>query len=224
VAYPPIPDRLLRLDELTRLEHGCIANDDVCFHLWERVTGGHYKEHATNQLIKNLQISMAELRVKQGRGFYKREAIQYAADALSRVVPIDLFQNWTWIPVPPSTVKGHPDYDPRLLEVLRAVQPRILDIRELVVQTVNHTSKEKNIPPETRAVDYAVDEALADPAPALAVVFDDMLAGGSHFKAMQMVLERRFPGIRTCGIFLARAIRPNLPSITLLKWPVNLGK
>ena len=224
MAYPPIPDRLLRLDELTRLEHGCIAADDVCFHLWERVTGGSYAEHPTNQLIMNLQISMSALRANSRRAFYKEEAIRYAANALSRTVPTDFFQNSTWIPIPPSAIKGDPEYDSRLINVLRSVWPRIPDFRELVVQTVNHTSREKNLAPETRATDYAIDETVFEPAPTSVVIFDDMLAGGSHFKAMQMVLERRFPGVQTCGVFLARAVRPNLPSITLLPWPITIGK
>ena len=36
-----------------------------------------------------------------------------------------------------------------------------------------------------------------------------MLAGASHFKAMKMVLEGRFPEALVTGLFLARSIRPD---------------
>ena len=35
----------------------------------------------------------------------------------------------------------------------------------------------------------------ADPAPDIVVLFDDVLATGSHFKAIEIVLGERFPGV-----------------------------
>jgi len=211
LANPEIPKRLLQLDEITRGDHFYIADDDLCFHLWAYVKGGLVTDHPSNQLIRNLQIPVDQ-RANVYRWRYKGRAIRYAADALSSVVPPDFFQRATWIPTPPSAAAGSPDHDPRLLEVLRAVRPQIPDVRELVFQNISHTSKEKGIPPETRAAHLEIDERFAYPPPAYAMIFDDVLAGGSHFKAMQMVLQRRFPGIQTAGLFLARTIRPDEPS------------
>jgi hypothetical protein len=60
-----------------------------------------------------------------------------------------------------------------------------------------------------RAANYEIDEEESDPEPGHLVIFDDMVAGASHFKAMKLVLEERFPGATLSGLFLARSIRPN---------------
>jgi hypothetical protein len=48
--------------------------------------------------------------------------------------------------------------------------------------------------------------------PGSVVVFDDVLSGGSHFKAVKMVLRSAFPDIPVSGMFLARSIHP--PDLT----------
>lgn len=81
------------------------------------------------------------------------------------------------------------------------------------IQTVNTNAKEKNISPEERAENYEIEEALADPEPGHIVIFDDVVAGASHFKAMKIVLSARFPNAEISGLFLARSIRPNVELI-----------
>jgi hypothetical protein len=212
LANPQIPSRLLQLDEITRGDHYYITEIDVCLHLWEYVARGRVQEHPTNQLIQNLKIPPSEQTNNPFRWRYKPLAIGYAAQALSQVVPRDFFIHSTWIPIPPSAGKGSPDHDPRLLAILKAVRPAIPDVRELVVQNVHHTAREKGIPPQSRAEDYVIDETLADPPPTHAILFDDVLTSGCHFKSMQIVLQGRFPGIQTAGLFLARTIRPDEPT------------
>jgi hypothetical protein len=53
---------------------------------------------------------------------------------------------------------------------------------------------------------YYVDETCADPAPTFIWIFDDVLTAGNHYKAMQAVLQTRYPGIRTVGFFVARRV------------------
>jgi hypothetical protein len=72
---------------------------------------------------------------------------------------------------------------------------------------------QKGISPDARAVDFEIDESLANPAPTRVILFDDVLTTGSHFKAMQMVLQMRFPGIHMMGLFLAYTVRPNDPAV-----------
>ena len=213
MADPQIPSRLLQIDEITRAEHFYICEGDLCYHLWEYVKGGRFQEYSTNQLILNLQIPLSERTNKPYRWRYKSVAVQFAASALSRVVPQDFFQYFTWVPTPPSGGRGSALHDPRLTEVLREVRPPIPDMRELVYQVVEHTSKEKGLTPEARAADFLIDERVADPAPARLVVFDDVLTTGSHFKAMQLVLSRRFPGVPVMGVFLARRLTPPEPKV-----------
>jgi hypothetical protein len=234
LADPQVPNRLLQIDEITRAEHYYIREDDVCYHLWEYVKGGRFQEHPTNQLILNLQIALSERANNPYRWRYKPRAIQYAANALSQVVPQDFFQHFTWIPIPPSGARGSEAHDPRLMHVLEAVRPPIPDIREMVYKVVDHTSKEKGLTPEERAVDYLIDERVAEPPPARIIVFDDVLTTGSHFKAMKLVLSARFPGVPVMGVFLARRLTPPEPSIPVLEvddinaflaqWQENKGR
>lgn len=205
---PQFPARLLQLDEITRAEHYYICAGDVCFHLWEYVKGGRVQEYSTNQLILNLQIPLSDRTQNVYRWRYKGQAIRYSARALSQVVPRDFFDHFTWVPVPPSAAKDSPLHDTRLIQILRAVHPPVPDVRELVFQDVDHESKAKGFAPEARAAEFRINEDVANPAPTRIVLFDDVLTTGSHYKAMQMILSARFPGVPIMGVFLARTIRP----------------
>jgi predicted amidophosphoribosyltransferase len=64
----------------------------------------------------------------------------------------------------------------------------------------------ERLKPEEIAGNYQLDDSLADPAPQVMLVFDDLLTTGSHFKAIQMVLRRRFGDIQIVGMFVARRV------------------
>lgn len=53
---------------------------------------------------------------------------------------------------------------------------------------------------------YAIDEALAQPAPAVIGIFDDALTAGTHYRAMETALRNRFPGVPIFGFFIARRV------------------
>jgi len=207
--YPEIPDRLLEIDELIVSEHWHVDLGDNCYFMWERISGASYQESATNQLIANLQIPMNQREANPWRFRYKNHAIQYAAQALSALIPGDWRANGTFVPIPPSRVRDDPEHDPRVLAVLQAVNPALADVRELVLLCENVEAKAKNVSPHERAANYEINEDETDPEPEHLIIFDDMLAGASHFKATKMVLERRFPGVAATGLFLAGSIRPN---------------
>jgi hypothetical protein len=207
--YPEIPDRLLQIDELIISEHWHIDLDDDCYFMWERISGASYLESATNQLIANLQIPMNQREANPWRFRYKSQAVRYAAQALSILIPGDWRANGTFVPIPPSRVKDDPDHDPRVLEVLKAVNPALADVRELVLLRENVEAKAKNVSPHERAANYAINEDETNPEPEHLIIFDDVLAGASHFKATKMVLQGRFPNATLTGLFLARSIRPN---------------
>jgi hypothetical protein len=205
---PPIPARLQQIDQLTAQDHHYIDLDDECYYLWERVSGARYDEYDVNHFIKNLQIPSEwpdpwRLRHKTG-------AISFAASALQPLMPVDLKEAATFVPIPPSRVKHDPAHDDRLMRVLRSIIPPLADIRELVLQNENTVSKEKQISPDERADNYRINEDCAASDPAHIVIFDDVLTTGSHFKGVKKVLQDRYPGIGIVGLFLARAIRPNV--------------
>jgi hypothetical protein len=207
--YPAIPDRLLEIDELIISEHWHVDPDDDCYFMWERISGASYQESATNQLIANLQIPMSQREANPWRFRYKGHAVRYSAHALGALLPGDWRVNGTFVPIPPSRVKDDPEHDPRVLAVLQTVNPALADIRELVLLRENAEAKAKNVSPHERAENYEIDEGETDPEPEHLIIFDDVLAGASHFKAMKMVLSERFPDATVTGLFLARSIRPN---------------
>jgi hypothetical protein len=67
-------------------------------------------------------------------------------------------------------------------------------------------------PPEYRAQLLALDERIASPTPKQIILVDDVLTSGGHYVAARMLLEKRFPGVRTIGVFLAR-VGPRQPTV-----------
>ena len=140
---------------------------------------------------------------------------QTAARMLRTVLDTDRNRDWlcrsTLVPIPPSKCRDDPLYDDRILSVLQLLNPELdLDIREPVIQRESmeaaHESESRPLPGDI-AENYKIDEDLVEPAPVRLAVFDDLLTTGGHFKAMQSVLEERFPGVPVTGIFLDRGAR-----------------
>ncbi|MFM8700266.1 MAG: hypothetical protein ACKOC1_02555 [Hyphomicrobiales bacterium] len=118
----------------------------------------------------------------------------------------------TLVPVPPSKLKIDPDYDDRMMDMLRALRaPAGInpDVRELVVQTkpipAAHESAYRPLSDEWEKV-YAIDEALAPREPTWIGIIDDVMVTGCKFRAMSNVLKRRFPVARITGLFIARRV------------------
>jgi len=61
--------------------------------------------------------------------------------------------------------------------------------------------------PVERSQNYTINEDLAAPAPETIILFDDVFTTGCHFKAMELVLKKRFPDVGILGLFLARTVR-----------------
>jgi hypothetical protein len=217
VSNPPrIPKRFSIVDETTWDEYFYIGPGDDCFYIWERMSNlwksgqrPDYSKYPTNGFISNFQIPVVCKTDNPFRYKHKIAAIKHAAEALGKLVSNDLRTSATFVPIPPSKTKDDPEYDARLLKALKAVRdPPLADVRELVLQNENVDSKQKGLSPEDRASNYYVNEDAVDPEPRRIVVFDDVLTTGSHFKAMKLVLSRRLPEVQICGLFLARAVRP----------------
>jgi len=128
------------------------------------------------------------------------------ATTLSRELSREWSSNSTFVPVPPSKAKDHPEYDDRMTRVLKKLG---VDVRELVYQKESmaptHTSDERHSIQEL-VENYEIDEKLAKPIPTHIVIADDMVTAGAHFRAMRKVLGNRFPGVPISGVFLARRV------------------
>lgn len=215
---PKIPRDLFIVDEAVRDEYRYIEDGDSCFYIWERMSqlwkpGSErpdYTQYPVNGLISNLQI-LPSLRSTQPRRYYwKERAIAYAASALAALIPEVWREGATFVPIPPSKPTNDPEYDDRLLVVLKAVRPKLRDIRPLIVldEDCGFDSRQKGLSPAEREEHYSIDEDYVAPEPDVVILFDDVLTTGSHYKAIESVVRDRFPQLTVLGLFLARAVRP----------------
>ena len=82
-----------------------------------------------------------------------------------------------------------------------------MDVRELIFQTRStgaiHEQEVRQSPEEIAAL-YRVDPDLAQPAPSVIAIVDDILTTGAHFRAAKALLSSLFPGTDIIGLFIAR--------------------
>jgi predicted amidophosphoribosyltransferase len=141
---------------------------------------------------------------------HESPAIRTAA-RLFRQLPEEWCRESTFVPIPPST-RNRPCV---LAAVLATACVR--DARMMLAQQedTHRSASGWRPPPEYRAQFLALDERLAAPTPKQIILVDDVLTSGGHYVAARMLLEKRFPGIRIFGVFLARVSpsRPNAPHV-----------
>jgi hypothetical protein len=201
-----LPTRLSKIDELTRPDHTFLEPGDDCYYLGEYTARAGFAFSATNDLIQNLKKPMDRRGTPQWK--WKTWAIDRSSEMLREAVPEQWLARATFVPVPPSKAKDHPEYDDRLLQILRKVgEGRQLDVRELVVMT--ESIDPAHLTDDPRSVRELVrkmklDRSAAEPAPEAICVFDDVLTTGAHFKAVQLFLRTEFPHVPLAGLFLAR--------------------
>ena len=201
------PQRLTRIDDLTRLDHHYLTEADACYFIGEYTARRGYAYSHTNSLISNFKKPMDRRGLPEWP--YKTEAIQIAALAFRRALKRRA-ECLTFVPMPPSKARGDTLYDDRLTQMLNAIrrQPP-LDVRELLFQTEStaaaHANDERPGPAEI-AARYRVDEELTEPTPGVIAIVDDILTTGAHFRAAATILSSHFPAIDIIGLFVARRV------------------
>lgn len=200
------PQRLTKIDDLTRPDHSYLTEGDECYFLGEYTARKGYAHSPTNNLVLNFKIG-----VEHRGGFrwrHKERAIREAALAFAAAITPKGLAESTLVPIPPSKAADHPGYDDRVHRMVRGIRPQPpLDVRELVAQLAStqaaHESESRPKPSDLQAL-YKLDPKMKRPWPNRLLVFDDVLTTGAHFKAVQTVLTEAFPGIPIAGLFLAR--------------------
>jgi hypothetical protein len=208
-ANTSFPRLFTEIDELTRGDHSYLTADDRCWFLGEYEARKGWQHSATNNLIQNFKKPMDRRDTAQWP--HKAANIRKAAEAM-RAALANSISGVTFIPVPPSKIKGDPDYDDRMMQMLRQISPNI-DAREIVIQIQNRDAahgREDKRDPEKVAALYVIDEAQCMPLPTTIVICDDVLVTGCQFQAMRTVLGRRFSNAQFFGLFLARRKPPEI--------------
>lgn len=206
-------DRLQQIDASNIEDHARIGPNDRCYFLFEYTSGKTWAFSRTNSLISNLKKKPSQCSANER--YYKDQAIGQAAAALRQVLNADGLRSVTLVPVPGSKAADHPDFDPRIERVCRLIAPGI-DVRGLVIQTASTAAAHEagdgdRVTVEELLAVYAIDEARCDPVPTTIWIIDDVLTAGTHFRAMQIVLAQRFPGVPIYGVFIARRVFANEP-------------
>jgi predicted amidophosphoribosyltransferase len=187
-----LPARLTKIDELTRSDHSYLREEDECYYAAEYTARGGYAYSASNNLILNLKKSVTRRGLLEYR--YKIAAISEAAITLRDAIRSEFLATATLVPIPPSRAKDDPEYDDRIVQMLKIVGTNA-DIRELIIQTASlpsyHAGSGRRSP-QLLAEYYAIDETLASPAPKIVALFDDVITTGSHFRAATKVINDEY--------------------------------
>lgn len=202
--------RFQEVDDTNRRDHAHLIATDACVFLREYTSHKNYSFSETNSHISNLKK-------KAGAGGYqyKAPAIRRCSEEMAGALNPDWLKIATLVPVPPSKVKGDPNYDDRILRVCQGIGQIAkikVDVREFVRQTQSiqaaHETQERPTVNDLLAV-YEIDEGISAPAPQSIGIVDDVLTAGTHYRAMHTLLSQRFPGVQIVGIFWARRVLPH---------------
>lgn len=219
---PPIPDRLLKIDEVTVGEHFSLDAADTCFYIWEYAARKGYTAGPTNHLIKNLKIKPGELATAPARRRYKQQAIDHAANALRKLLGQQTVEGpYSFVPIPPSKAIGDADYDDRISQLVeRAFSGWNFDLQPIL-------RIKQSMPADHETAGRINHDGLHDlmevlqpvrPVRSTIIILDDVLNSGKHFKVAKSLISLAHPGASICGLFLARCTR-NIESIARLSGP-----
>lgn len=199
-----------RLRQLSREEvgeHRYLSSSDECFYLWEYCPRGRSEEpRPEDEVIRAMKISPVAALADRKLRMRKEDAIRRAAAALSASIPMYWRQACVFVPIPGSKPLDDPDYDDRLLKVLRLVRPSLV-LWPVLYQLKTMPSLAKDLSVGERAFSYGVDTAAGQPERNVVVLVDDVLTTGAHYAAARDVIRATFPTVRCIGLFLGRTPR-----------------
>jgi hypothetical protein len=115
------PRRLTKIDDLTRLDHSYLDPEDECYFLGEYTARKGFAYSSTNNLILNFKIGVEHRGTARWR--YKEQAIREAAGAFAVAIAAGALAESALVPVPPSKAKDHPQYDDRMVRMVRQIRP-----------------------------------------------------------------------------------------------------
>jgi predicted amidophosphoribosyltransferase len=204
-----LPQRLTKIDDLSRPDHTYLTAADDCYFIGEYTARRGFAFSSTNNLILNFKKPM-DRRDKPAEWRLKGRAIEQAAGLFRASLDERARETLTFVPIPPSKARSDPLYDDRLEQMLRRIWPgQATDVRELVTQAVSTPAVHDSADRPTVAVlegRYGIDRRLRDPIPQVIAVVDDVITTGAHFVAMRNMLGREFPGTKIVGLFIARRV------------------
>lgn len=201
---------LTKMNDLVLAERNSLSPDDDCYYLLEYTAQDNFPYSLGNSLITNLKKKTDRRRTLEWS--YKEWTIQQIAAELATALPniVDLAAT-SFIPIPPSKTRNNPQYDDRVLQVLRQSCPADADIREPIVCREDHASAHETGEHDRPAIDELITNyswlETAQPLRPNIVLFDDVIASGNHFTACKRFLLQHHPATHITGIFIACVLK-----------------
>lgn len=201
---------LSKIDKESMEDHSYLRENDKCFYFGEYTAKEDWNFSDTNQLILNFKKDMSTKGTPQWK--YKIKAIEKVGKLIAPYMKRSQ-SNWIWVPTPPSKVTTDPNYDSRIekaLKFAKQISHTDTNICNCITQNENreadHKTSNPKPSPEQRAENYTVNSNKIPDNTTRAIIVDDVLTTGSHFKGMEIALQKIFPDIEVIGLFVARRV------------------
>lgn len=211
--------KIREIDKASLRDHAHLKENDLCWFFLEYTPGGGYQHSVANSFISNLKKPVSK-RNRPDEYRHKTDAIRKAGDEIAGILE-DIVDEIILVPVPPSKKKSDREYDDRMLQVLKRLEKKSKEdghkpmFSELVeqIESMDAAHMSDTRPRIDELVEnYTINQSelkeVRKSGRKIIAVFDDVLTAGTHFKAMQKIIESE-PSLPSAafGFFIARCIR-----------------
>ena len=205
--------KLQAIDDSNRAAHYYLTPDDQCYFLHEFTSRKGFGYSPGNQFIFNFKKSPTKR--NEGQYQHKLRAIETAIGWYRSIFDQaqGVYEGCTFVPIPPSKLPDHPEYDDRMWQVVQGIcKGKGADARELIRQIGSYEAAHlagdggaRIKPPALQAL-YQLDTL---PPKSAVLLFDDVLSAGCHFRAAKSAILVQYPNTQVIGFFLARRVLPD---------------
>jgi hypothetical protein len=198
--------QIRQIGDLERSDHYYLKAEHTCYFFGEYTARGGYNASSTNQIIANIK-KKPSLR-HTGQWQYKINDMQRVARTIRGAIKPDSLPNILFVPIPPSKLRTHIDYDDRMAVITRAIasQANVREMLETVSERDPLHESEQRLKPDELIATIGLHEDLCNVTPPLIFLVDDVITTGCSFVACHTILQERFPNTQIVGVFVARRV------------------
>ena len=208
---------LKKIDGEDKKSHSHLGPGDEIYYLGEYMPRAGYDHSPMNQDILNFKKPPSKK--EKTEWVHKENAIREIAQKFRTSIQdttglTERLVNAILVPIPPSAAKDDPKYDDRNYRLLKAMFPDG-DIRELISQKSSRAPLHKGgrRDPKVLKEYYILDPNITLDSHHEIWLFDDILVGGTHFRAISDLFREQFPQNPIVGFFIARTIGNPIPKV-----------
>ena len=124
---------VFNIDQSTRKYHYYIKCSDECYYFGDYMAHETYSFSKMNNLISNFKKNMSKKGTPEWK--HKIKAIEQVGKLFASAKHLFTQDNLIVVPIPPSKIRTHSDYDPRMLQALQyasKISEQALPIKECI--------------------------------------------------------------------------------------------